>query len=214
MSNGASENDHRASMALDHIAISGATLAEAVAHVEAALGVALGPGGRHEHMGTHNRLLGLGPDAYLEAIAIDPDAPRPAWPRWFRLDAFRGPPRLTNWIVRCDDLQAALAQAPAGSGVPAELARGDFRWRMAIPADGRLPFDDAFPALLQWLGGLKPQDRLPDSGCRLLRLEIAHPEAAALRAALRLSDTRIAISEGKLALRAAIATPHGVRMLE
>ena len=31
-------------------------------------------GGRHPHMGTHNRLLSLGPDLYLEVIAVDPDA--------------------------------------------------------------------------------------------------------------------------------------------
>lgn len=201
-------------MELDHIAISGASLDEAVAHVEDALGVRLGPGGEHAHMGTHNRLLGLGPDVYLEAIAINPAAPKPAWPRWFRLDEFAGPPRLTNWIVRCDDLAAALARAPAGSGVPTDLARGDFRWRMAIPADGRLPYDDAFPAFLQWRGGLKPQDRLPDIGCRLIRLEVAHPEAAALCAALEFRDPRVVVVPGPRGLRATIATPNGRRAIE
>jgi hypothetical protein len=28
-----------------------------------------------------------------------------------------------------------------GTGIPVDLARGDYRWRMAVPADGRLPFD-------------------------------------------------------------------------
>ena len=61
-------------------------------------------------MATHNRLLGLG-DLYLEVIAADPSAPRPAWPRWFDLDRFTGAPRLTNWICACDDLEAAVAAA-------------------------------------------------------------------------------------------------------
>ena len=74
-------------MRLDHLAVSAATLAEGTAHVEAALGIVLEPGGRHDRMGTHNRLLGLG-DIYLEVIATDPDAPEPAWPRWFDLDNF------------------------------------------------------------------------------------------------------------------------------
>ncbi|HRV64316.1 MAG: VOC family protein [Rhodobacteraceae bacterium] len=199
---------------LDHIAVAGATLEAAVAHVEASLGCALGPIGRHDHMGTHNRLLGLGPDVYLEAIAIDPDAPRPDWPRWFRLDEFSGPPRLTNWIVRTDRLEDALALAPRASGVATPLARGDFRWRMGIPADGRLPFDDAFPALIEWQGGLKPQDRLADAGIRLIRLEIAHPDAMALRAALPLNDERIVILAGQKAFRATFSTPHGTRVLE
>ena len=46
---------------LDHFALSASTLEEGVAAVEAALGVPLAGGGRHEKMGTHNRLLGLGP---------------------------------------------------------------------------------------------------------------------------------------------------------
>ncbi len=199
---------------LDHIAVAGATLEEATRHVEDALGCTLGPGGRHDHMGTHNRLLGLGPDVYLEAIAVDPAAPAPAWPRWFRLDAFAGTPRLTNWILRTDDLDAALARAPKGAGVATALARGDFRWRMGIPADGRLPFDDAHPALIEWQGGLKPQDRLADAGIRLVRLEVAHPEAEALGAALLLDDPRIVIVAGPPALRATFTTPHGQRHLE
>lgn len=202
-------------MRLDHIAVSARSLAEGTAAVEVALGVALAPGGQHPHMGTHNRLLGLG-DIYLEVIAADPEAPAPAWPRWFDLDRFDGPPRLTNWIAACDDLEAEVTLGPAGVGVPVALSRGDFRWRMAVPATGRLPFDDAFPALIQWEGAAHPAARLPEAGVRLIRLEVAHPEAARLRAALagRFEDARVAIVEGPAkALRATFATPHGVRAL-
>lgn len=200
--------------ALDHIAISANSLAEGADYVEAALGVRLGPVGQHAYMSTHNRLLGLGPSDYLEVIAIDPDAPAVAHPRWFRLDAFRGGPHLTNWICRVDDLDAALAAAPEGVGRPVALSRGDFRWRMGVPADGCLPYDDRFPALIEWQGGLKPQDRLADSGCRLTRLEVAHPEAEVLRARVRLDDPRVQYVTGPSALRATFATPHGERHLE
>jgi hypothetical protein len=199
--------------ALDHLAVSAASIAEGAAHVEAALGVAPGPGGAHDYMSTHNRLLGLGPSEYLEVIAINPAAPPVAHPRWFRLDAFSGPPRLTNWICRVEDLDRALAAAPAGAGRPVALARGDFRWRMGVPGDGRLPFDDCFPALIEWQGGLRPPDRLADPGCRLVRLEIAHPRAADLRAALPLRDHRISIVRGDRAIRATFDTPLGLRHL-
>ena len=126
--------------ALDHLAVSAGALAEGVAHVEDALGVRLSTGGQHPAMGTHNRLLRLG-DVYLEVIAIDPFATPPGRPRWFDLNNFTGPPRLTNWIARCADLDAALALAPPGSGTPMALARGDLAWRMAVPDDGRLPLD-------------------------------------------------------------------------
>lgn len=200
--------------ALDHLAVSAATLVEGVAHVEAALGVRLGPVGQHAYMSTHNRLLGLGPSEYLEVIAIAPEAPAVPHPRWFRLDEFRGPPRLTNWICRVADLEAALAVAPQGAGRAVSLSRGDFSWRMGVPTDGRLPYDDRFPALIEWQGGLKPQDRLADSGCRLFRLEVAHPEVDALRACLALSDPRVHYVSGPAALRATFKTPHGERHLE
>ena len=202
-------------MRLDHLAVSAMTLEEGVAHVEAALGVALAPGGQHPLMATHNRLLGLG-DVYLEVIAADPAAPPPARPRWFDLDRFSGTPRLTNWIAACDDLEAELAQGPEGVGVPVALARGDLRWQMAVPATGRLPFDDAFPALIRWDGTLHPAGLLPDAGVRLLRLEIAHPQAADLRAALdgRLADPRVVIVAGpEKAMQASFATPGGTRVL-
>jgi hypothetical protein len=202
-------------MRLDHLAVSALTLEEGVAAVEAALGVALAPGGKHAHMATHNRPLALG-DIYLEVIAPDPAAPRPAWPRWFDLDRFTGPPRLTNWVAACDDLDAEVALGPAGVGVPVALARGDLRWRMAVPDDGRLPLDGAFPALIQWQGPLHPAAMLPDAGVRLERLEIAHPEAAGLRAALagRFSDGRVIVVAGpQKALSALFSTPHGFRVL-
>jgi hypothetical protein len=202
-------------MRLDHLALSAMTLGEGVAHAEAALGVALAPGGQHPHMATHNRLLGLG-DIYLEVIAADPSAPAPAWPRWFDLDRFSGPPRLTSWIAACNDLEAELALGPDGLGLPVALSRGDLRWKMAVPPDGRLPFEDAFPALIQWQGAVHPVQRLPDAGVRLLRLEIAHPNAAALRRALpgRLDDARVVIVEGAAkALQASFSTPAGTRRL-
>lgn len=200
--------------AFDHLAVSAASLDHGGRAVEAALGVRLEPGGKHPFMGTHNRLLSLGPGEYLEVIAIDPGAPRPDRPRWFRLDAFAGPPRVTNWILRIDDLDSALAAAPSGAGRPVALERGPYRWRMGVPEDGRLPFDDAYPALIEWQGDQHPAEALPDRGCRLRRLEIAHPKADILRPLVPLGDPRISIVAGPKAIRAEISTPHGAWWIE
>lgn len=200
---------------LDHLAVTAATLAEGVAVVEDALGVTMAAGGQHPYMGTHNRLLQLG-DVYLEVIAVDPAAPAPTWPRWFDMDRFSGPPRPTNWIAACDDITAELAHSPPGTGMPVSLQRGDYRWQMAIPADGCLPFDGGFPALIRWHGPLHPAKALPDAGVRLTVLEIAHPQAVALRDALRgrLTDPRVTVTQGPAkALRATFSTPHGLRSL-
>lgn len=202
-------------LTLDHIALAAETLQAGVDRAEAALGVRLAGGGQHALMGTHNRLLGLG-DLYFEVIAIDPMAAKPAFPRWFDLDRFTGPPRLSNWICRCADLDMALAASPPGTGLPVSVARGDLRWRMGVPADGTLPFDNRFPALIEWQGPAHPVQRLADSGLRLTRLEVAHPDAPALQAALagRFDDPRVAVVQGPAALRATFDTPHGPRILE
>lgn len=198
---------------LDHVAVSALSLDAGAEAVEAALGLSLVAGGKHPHMGTYNRLLGLG-ELYLEVIAIDPQAPAPSWPRWFDLDHFTGAPRLTNWICACDDLAATLARAPAGSGTAVDLQRGDFRWRMAVPASGRLPFGGSFPALIQWQGP-HPAARLPDTGAHLARLEVFNPEVEALREAVGMADPRVVfLHAAQPALRAEIDTPHGRRVLE
>lgn len=203
-------------LVFDHIAVSALDLAAGVEAVEAALGVALVGGGQHPHMATHNRLLGLG-DLYLEVIAADPSAPRPAWPRWFDLDNFTGDARLTNWVARSESISSDLVQAPEGTGVTVDLQRGDYRWTMAVPADGKLPFEGCFPALIQWHGPLHPARALPESGVRLTRLEIAHPDAEGLTAALRpmFLDPRVIVMAGPAkAMRATFDTPHGARVLE
>ena len=181
-------------MQLDHLAVAGESLDAAAAHLEEALGLPLQPGGAHPHFGTHNRLMGLGPGLYIEAIAVDPDAPAPDRPRWFDLDRLQGPPHLRAWIARVEDLGAALMRRPE-AGQPLDLARGDLRWRMAVPDSGVLPFENRFPALIEWQGA-HPGPKLPDQG-----------------ALTALTDPRLVFEPGPPALRAEIATPHGRRVL-
>ena len=202
-------------LSLDHLAVAGTDLAAATAHVEDTLGVTLVAGGKHERFATHNRLLGLADGLYLEAIAADPDAPEPDRPRWFDLDRFSGSPRLTNWICRCENLDATLEQLPDGFGRPVELQRGDLRWRMAVPESGRLPFDNLAPALIQWTGGGHPSERLGAGDCRLTALNVRHPEGDALRDLLApiLDDARIHFTSGTPQLSAEFDTPRGSRTL-
>lgn len=179
----------------DHLAYCASDLAQGVALAERALGVGFAAGGKHELMATHNRLLGLD-DLYLEVIAIDPDAAPAERARWFDLDRFQGELRLTNWVVRCEDLDAALAICPPGMGTLLQLTRGPYRWRMAVPDNGQLPFDGCFPALIEWQGSAHPTQALPASGLRLERLDIGHPQAEALKLALAplVQDPRVFVS--------------------
>lgn len=199
-------------MELDHLVIACENLDEGADHVASVLGVRPGPGGKHPFMGTHNMLLSLGPRAYLEVIAIDPDAPQPGQARWFALDEFSGPPRLTNWVARCGDLEAQVAVAPELNGEMRELARGDFRWRMVVLPDGHLPFDGYYPGLIQWLGP-HPAAHLPEAGLCLERLEIAHPDAALLSPFLAGVDGVGVVARPDAGLSAQITTANGTTRL-
>ncbi len=200
-------------MLLDHLAVAGETLEAAVAHVEETLGVKMASGGQHAHFGTHNQLLGLADGLYLEAISIDPAVDDLGYARWFDLDRFCGAPRLGNWICRSEDLVGELAQLDVEAGQPVSLQRGDLSWRMAVPENGVLPFDDLFPALMQWDVAKTPAELLPASGCRLRQLIVRHPQAQALAATIALDDDRVKIEQGRAELAAVLDTPHGERVL-
>ena len=203
-------------LSLDHLAIGAETLDAGAETVEATLGVRLEPGGAHPSMGTHNRLLSLGPGEYLEVIAIDPAAPPPGYPRWFALDDFRGAPRPCGWVARTNDLAQALARAPDGAGRPLTLSRAGITWDMAVPETGLLPYGGLFPALIAWSGTTHPADTLPDRGVRLRQLVLGHPEAGALRAALAplIDDGRLTVALSAAPhLAAEFDTPLGPRVL-
>jgi len=205
------------SLTLDHIAVAAHSLVEGLAHVQEALGVAMPAGGKHREMGTHNHVLRLGEGLFLEVIAIDPDAPPPAGARWFALDRFgAAPPRLATWIARTGDLDAALASAPQKFRRKVQVSRGDLTWHISVPEDGSMPFDGAYPTLIEWPPGPHPASRMPDLGCSLEHLKIEHPDAEAMRKYLDpvFRDARVDIGTGpQVRLTARIATPQGVRTL-
>lgn len=196
---------------IDHLVVSSATLSEGVAYIEDLLGVPMTEGGDHPLMGTHNALLSLGPSAYLEVIAINPDAPDPGRARWFDLDYFTGPARLTNWVLRVPNIAQALQRAPDGTGEVTALERGVYKWDMAIPRNGRLPFGGCAPGVLSWKGA-QPALSLPDHGLRLAALEVSHPESDAVSVALAplVSDERISVHSGSEGVSAWIDTPKGL----
>lgn len=202
-------------MLFDHLVVGGRTLEEARASVEDALGVPLQPGGAHAVFQTHNALLGLEDGLYLEAIAPNPAVPKPARPRWYDLDRFNGNARLSNWACSVTDMDNALTHMPEGAGTPVAVQRGDLAWRMAVSAKGTTPFDNLWPALIEWPAGVHAAKRLAPSGLRLRRFTLSHPLGDALSAALAplLADDRVAFEVGPVGLSADFDTPHGPRSL-
>lgn len=172
-------------------------------------------------MGTHNLLLRLGDAKYLEVIAINPESPPPSRPRWFELDRLvaGSEPRLRCWVARTDDIRASLSQASEHLGESESMSRGALEWSISIPRDGSLPLGGAAPALIQWNTSAHPASRMEERGCRLVKLELLHPDPARLSALL--GSLNFAEPDGVLtvarasapALVAHIDTPHGLRTI-
>jgi catechol 2,3-dioxygenase-like lactoylglutathione lyase family enzyme len=208
---------------LDHIAVIAPDLARGVAWVRDVLGVDMLAGGKHPEMGTHNRVVGLGPDAYLEVISIDPEAPQPPHARWFGLDDresverhWREGRRLRGYVARCTDIAATVRAAPETFGRPMRVSRGDRDWLFAVRSDGGLPMGGALPCLIDWGERGTPAPSMPDLGLRLqsLRVETREPDAvlAALDAIGMAHKPEIRRGP-RVRLTATIATPQGVHVL-
>jgi len=202
---------------LDHLTIVAPSLAEGVAFVEDELGVTAPPGGKHPRMGTHNHLLRLGDDLFLEIVAIDPDAEPPARPRWFDLDCQRMRPAFfATWVLGTSDIRHSLSNGIPECGRAVEITRGDLTWLISIADTGKMPMNGAFPTLIEWPAGPHPASRMPHSNCSLQSLEIGHPDAEIIAGFLegRLTDVRVSVTDAaEPFLSAAIRTPHGIRSL-
>jgi hypothetical protein len=176
-------------LVLDHVAIGCASLEQGVAYVRDLLGVEVPAGGRHERMGTHNRLMRLGGDVYLELIAIDPQAPPPGRPRWFALDEawqqarIAERPRPIAWLASTRDIAGDLAAAPE-LGTATKMTRGDLVWQIALTADGVPPRRGLLPVLIEWPGGRSPAARIPDLGVTLVAVRLVAGAQALLSAEL------------------------------
>jgi hypothetical protein len=193
----------------DHLAIGASTLEEGVAFAEQALGVAMGPGGAHPRMATHNRLLLAGPGRYIEVIAPDPAGTPPGVPRWFGLDNPPSPPRIVSWVAR-----GTPAMMPEPLGEPALMSRGSLSWTITFPRDGSLPLGGALPCLIEWPEGVHPTQTMAESGVVLEKLIITAPEMGRAKAALAVMEfadmALLEFRRGPAALNARFSTPKGV----
>lgn len=205
---------------IDHLAVVAPSLQQGEDYVRCALGVDLQPGGAHPRMGTHNKLLKLGPALYLEVIAIDPLAERPSRPRWFALDDLSdgAEPRLATWVARTDDIDATVQSSPLDHGCVEPMSRGDLHWQITVAEDGSLAAGGTEPPLIMWPGA-HPASSMAASGCSLNCLELYCPTDSALDDFLRACDFEGPVLVHRLAagqtpfIRALIDTPQGLRRL-
>ncbi len=208
---------------LDHIAVIAPSLKDGIVWVRECLGIMPQMGGQHPQMGTHNMLLRLGDDFFLEVIAIDPNAPKPAQARWFGLDDaadlkahWSGGCRLRGMVARTHQLPQLATGNPALHGTPMRVTRGEREWSFAVREDGRLPMGGAVPHLMDWGGQGPAAPQMPDLGCKLLALVLETPEPELVRASYQtigLTGAPELRQGARTKLAAIIQSPTGTHLL-
>lgn len=215
---------------IDHIVIAAKTLEEGVAYIQDKLGVDIPKGGQHPAMATHNHLMQLGNDTFLEVMAINTEMETPDRPRWFGLDdpyirlALENGPRLHTWVANTVDMAAIQSQSKIALGEVIPLSRGDLRWQFSIPDDGRVLAGGLAPYMMQWEGQGEasfkhPSQGMTDLGCKLVGLELHHPRVEWLTTILASINATDLVTVHQLDsnaipfMQAIIQTPTGEKQL-
>lgn len=112
-------------MRIDHVIYATRDLDEAAARIEAELGVRVVVGGRHEGLGTHNRIAPLG-DGYLELLAVcdEQEAARSAIGSAVTARITELGDGLMGWAVEVDDVRPVTKSCSIGV-----VSRTDAGWR-------------------------------------------------------------------------------------
>ena len=139
--------------------------------------------------------------------------------RWFDLDDGNlmadlfDRPRLIHWVARTRDIEFAAKHAGYDPGPILPFARGEYRWRITVPDDGKRPGRGVLPTLIQWEFRQHPADALPDSRLSLAQLAASHPDAAVVRRSLErlgLSDDIRVTFDREARVAAMLRTPRGM----
>ena len=213
-------------LALDHLVYGVPDLAIAIDEFEKCLGLAPMIGGRHLGLGTHNAILPLMGESYLELIASDPDGPTPSQPRPFGLDTLRSP-QLVTWAVRSRAIETDVERAREQGfdpGIVFPMTRTEphsetLHWKLTLR---QKPFGDGLvPFIIDWGNSRHPacvgrdntgniDDDESASRCRLSSFSASHPAPLPIQSALDALGAELDIQPGTNAsLKARLTGPAG-----
>lgn len=136
---------------LDHVLIAVDDLETAAQEVERRHGLASLEGGRHQGLGTANRIVPLG-RTYLELVAVvdEAEAAASGFGSWVSGGDL---PRLLGWCVRTDDLDGVAERLglTIADGARARPDGTTLRWRMA--GLERSSDEPSLPFFIEWGAG-------------------------------------------------------------
>jgi hypothetical protein len=199
---------------IDHLLFGAPSLESGIDEIEALLGVRPAYGGKHKIWGTHNAVVALGPDIYLEIIAADPEAERPPGGVLFDLDSL-GKSKLITWVLRTDFIDNT-AQKVMAAGIPlGRISEGQritkdgsvLSWKLTDPAV--LPLGGVLPFLIDWGDTPHPAASAP-SGGSLTQLAIYHADSQCVMNGLEDLDITLPVFQSNdCRLEATIRTESG-----
>ena len=163
---------------LDHIVFGARSLEEGTNFIEKKLGIKLSEVGYHDFMGTHNRVVKVDKDVYLEVIAIDPSSKSPNENRWFNLDnpilqkKLEYSPQMIGYVIETKDKEIIKHFY-----TPIEASRGNYKWNFAMPSlesnffNKELIENGIIPSLINWKSN-KPVYEMKNNHLSLNKIEI------------------------------------------
>ena len=202
---------------IDHIVIGAANLISGTNILETKLRTKFSPGGEHQIMGTHNNLLKLQSDIYLEVIANNPNVDKPSHQRWFSLDEARTKekikhsPRALCWVLEVDNIEDTVKKCGYNPGEILQVSRGELTWKITVPSNGRLADNGVLPALIEWPSDQHPSKKLTNSKVSINELSLFHPESYKIKDIISnlIESDLIRISEGLPKIELILTTQNG-----
>ena len=163
---------------LDHIVFGARSLEEGTNFIEKKLDIKLSEVGYHDFMGTHNRVVKVDKDIYLEIIAIDPSSKSPNENRWFNLDnpilqkKLEYSPQMIGYVIETKDKEILKHFC-----APIKASRGNYKWNFAMPNlesnffNKELIENGIIPSLINWKSN-KPVHEMKNNHLSLNKIEI------------------------------------------
>ena len=204
---------------IDHIVLVVPDLEEGILWIEKKLGVRPVYGGQHQTEGTHNALLNLGKECYLELLAIDYSNKNITANRWMGVDLI-DQPTISRWAVKSDNLEEEvsflknvnplLGNYKAGSRTKSDGTI--LKWQLSIPLPE--PKVEVTPFLIDWQDSIHPTTSL-DQKCELIGLNLTHPQPSEIQHLMKNLNLDFEIKKGKEAkISIAIQCPNGLIYLD
>ena len=207
---------------IDHVVIGAANLTSGTSILETKLNTKFSPGGEHKVMGTHNKLLKLQSNIYLEVITINPNVDAPTRPRWFSLDEsnikekIKNSPRALCWVLEVDNIEDTVKQCDYNPGEILQLSRDDLTWKVTIPSNGKLVENGVLPILIEWPSNQHPSNNLNNSNVSLNKLSLFHPEPNKIQKIIYnlIESDLIQVSEGSAKIELNLTTQNEIIVID